>query len=581
MATLQELETALINADKAGDTEAAQALANAVREMRAKQSFAGQLGAAEEAQSRGQMTQKPLPKPDFSYVRNIPMGALAGSTDIGRTLLYPADLAGITGITPQERAASLNAFYQENANPESLSFKGGRLGAQVAGTAGAGQLLSRGAQALGAAPKVINALQSGGFSLGAPKSATFAGKALDTATRMGAGAAVGGMSAGMIDPESYKTGALLGAVMPPGVYLAGKAGQGVRNLAAHALGSTTGTGDASIRAAYQAGKAGDKAFVQHMRGQAEFDDVVREAKAGLERMRQARADAYRSGMVNIKNDPTVLNMNPIMQEVQNIQQMGFYKGQPIQKNASVVVQDITETVNNWAGLDPAQYHTPEGFDALKRAIGDIRDSTQFGTPARKAADQAYQSVKRQIEQQAPAYAQVMKDYSKASDMLDEITRTLSLGEKPARDTAIRKLQSLMRNNAQTNYGNRLDLARELEQQGGVSLMPSLAGQTMNTWTPRGITGAITKAAFPFAGGGMALGGNPQMLPLLAAGAPFASPRAMGEMLYGLGSMNRAAHSVLDPAASFLGRAGGGLLGPAQLDPSAVLRTLPLAISASP
>jgi hypothetical protein len=174
----------------------------------------------------------------------------------------------------------------------------------------------------------------------------------------------------------------------------------------------------------------------------------------------------------------------------------------------------------------------------------------------------------------------MRDYSKASDLLDEITRTLSLGDKKAKDTAIRKLQSLMRNNAQTNYGNRLTMAQELEQKGGVSLMPALAGQTMNTWTPRGMTGAITKAAFPFAGGGLAMT-NPYMLPLLALGAPFTSPRTMGEALYGLGSMSRAGHSVLDPTASFIGKVGGGLLGPAQLDPTAFMRTVPLAISASP
>ena len=547
----------------------------------AGQGFGDQLQAAEQSQAQAQATHAPMQKPDFSYLRNIPMGALAGASDIGKTLLYPLDASGVTGMSPQDRAASLNKFYEQNANPESLAFQGGRLGAQVAGTAGTGQLLARGAQAFNAAPKLVNALQSGGFRLGSAPAATTGGKLADAGLRLGSGAAVGGMSSGMIDPESYQTGALLGAAMPPGVKLAGKAGEGLRNLAAQALGSTTGTGDASIRAAFRAGKEGDQTFLKHMRGQAEFDDVVRDAKAGLEKMRLDRANAYKSGMVNIKNDATVLDMSPILQEVQGIQQMGYYKGQPIQKNASSVVNDITETVNNWASLDPAQYHTPEGLDALKKAIGDIRDGTQFGTPGRKAADQAYQAVKKQIEAQAPEYSNVMRDYSKASDALDEITKVLSLGDKASRDTAIRKLQSLMRNNAQTNYGNRINLARELEQKGGVSLEPALAGQTMNTWTPRGMTGAITKAAFPFAGGGMALGGNPQMLPLLLAGAPLASPRAMGEALYGLGSMGRAASSVLDPATSFLSRANNGLLGPAQLDPMAALRTVPLAISANP
>lgn len=536
------------------------------------QQFGGRLLEAQKAQSQQAQSHIPQANPDFSYVRNIPMGAMAGATDIGKTLLYPLDASGVTGMSPQERGASIDAFYQGNANPDALSFKAGRLGAQVAGTSGTGQLLARGAQAVGAAPKAVNLLRSAGFNTGSPAPTTMAGQVGNAAMRVGAGGAVGGVSAGMIDPESYKTGALLGAIMPHGVQLAGHAGRGVRNLTAQALGATTGAGDASVRAAYHAGREGNQAFLKHMRGNGEFDDVVREAKIGLENMRLERARAYRSGMAGISGDKTVLDMKPVLQEVQAVQQMGYYKGQPIQKNAAGVVDDITETVNNWAQLDPAQYHTPEGFDALKRAIGDIRDSTQFGTPARKAADQAYRAVSKQIEAQAPGYAKVMQDYSKASETLDEITRALSLGEKPAKDTAIRKLQSLMRNNAQTNYGNRLNLAGELEQQGGVSLMPSLAGQTLNTWTPRGIVGDVTKVA----GGGMALT-NPSLLPSLL----LTSPRAVGETLYGMGAMNRVAHSVLDPAKSFLGRANAGLLGPANIDPAAILRTAPLAISATP
>jgi len=163
-------------------------------------------------------------KPDFGYVKNIPMGALAGATDIGSTLLSPIDYA-----LGYDRKKDLSNFYEQNANPDSLAFGAGRLGTQIAGTAGVGSLLSKGAQALNAAPKLVNALRSGGFNLGSPKSTTLAGKGADVATRMAAGGAVGGMSAGMIDPSSYQTGALLGSIMPPGVQLAGAAGGKVRS----------------------------------------------------------------------------------------------------------------------------------------------------------------------------------------------------------------------------------------------------------------------------------------------------------------------------------------------------------------
>ena len=124
----------------------------------------------------------------------------------------------------------------------------------------------------------------------------------------------------------------------------------------------------------------------------------------------------------------------------------------------------------------------------------------------------------------------MKDYSDAATQITEIERALSLGSKSAKDTAMRKLQSLMRNNVQTNYGNRLSLARELEQNGGVELMPALSGQALNSWTPRSLAGQIGGGATAFASMS-----NPAALLAL----PFQSPRIVGNAAYGLGRLSGA------------------------------------------
>ena len=58
----------------------------------------------------------------------------------------------------------------------------------------------------------------------------------------------------------------------------------------------------------------------------------------------------------------------------------------------------------------------------------------------------------------------------------EIERALSLGGKAPVDTALRKLQSTMRNNVNTNYGNRAGMVSDLEKFSDVSLMDKLAGQ---------------------------------------------------------------------------------------------------------
>jgi len=241
----------------------------------------------------------------------------------------------------------------------------------------------------------------------------------------------------------------------------------------------------------------------------------------------------------------------------------------LKSKAAETVDELKDIVGQWKSLDPTEYHTPEGMDALKQAIGDVRDSTQFGTPARRAADQLYNSVKSEIVKQAPGYSKVMKDYSEASATLKEVEKTLSLGERASKDTAIRKLQSLLRNNAQTSYGNRLNLASTLETKGGVELIPSIAGQAMNSWTPRGMVGAMEKAG---AAGiaGASLGGY--LSPMLLAAAPLTSPRLVGETAYALGRGAGVARSATNPAR----QAMLDLLS-AQSGGNAILRTSPTAI----
>lgn len=175
---------------------------------------------------------------DHGLLQNIGLGALKGASDIGSTLLWPLDAAWdalssdagnlsdqIRGTKPksrhEQRKADLQAFFSENANPDSLAFKGGELGADIAGTAGAGGVLAKGAQAIPALARFAPALASGGMDLGAAKSGSTVANLL---MRGGAGAATGAASAGLIDPETAGAGAAIGAVMPPAVLAAARGG---------------------------------------------------------------------------------------------------------------------------------------------------------------------------------------------------------------------------------------------------------------------------------------------------------------------------------------------------------------------
>lgn len=181
------------------------------------------------------------------YYKNAATGAVRGAARIGTTLLRPLDATGITGTTNQERVAALDAFSRENANPDSLAFKGADIGTQIAGTGGVGGLFAKGAQAVGAAPKVVSALQSGGFSLGGPAATTLPGMVGNAALRTGAGAVTGGAMAGLVDPSQAQTGAMIGAALPGLAKAAGMAGSafsgsGVNQTLARTLGDSQGVG---------------------------------------------------------------------------------------------------------------------------------------------------------------------------------------------------------------------------------------------------------------------------------------------------------------------------------------------------
>jgi hypothetical protein len=90
----------------------------------------------------------------------------------------------------------------------------------------------------------------------------------------------------------------------------------------------------------------------------------------------------------------------------------------------------------------------------------------------------------------------------------------------------------MRNNVNTNYGNRLDLAGKLEAAGGQEIMPAIAGQALNSWTPRSIQGLA--ASSPAMIGSYAFGGMPGVI----ANAALTSPRLAGEASYGIGKITR-------------------------------------------
>lgn len=520
MATRQQIYDAILAADKAGRKEDVVTLGTYLRTM------------PDDAPTNAPAQPMTLGEVAKGALSNAGPSAVNLAKNLVQPILHPIDTAKAIGTLG---ASALGKIGIGDASPEAADAVGGYFADRYGGVenikrtmatdpAGlamdASAVLSGGGAAAARLPGVVGRVGQAAYT---------AGRAIDPVANTAKLAVAGGK---LVAPVAKKV------VTVP-------------------LGMTTGAGSMAIEEGFKAGVKGGKAaeaFTDNMRGNVPMEAALEQAKVALGNMRQDRSAAYKAGMAGVASDPTVLAFAPIDKAVDSVRNRGFYKGKVTDASAADTWQKIDSVIADWKASDPAEFHTPEGFDALKRAVGDIRDAAPYGTPSRNAADAAYNAIKDQITAQAPSYAKVMKEYEQASTLLKEIETALSLGKKASADTALRKLQSITRNNANTNYGKRVELAETLAKNGAPNLMPALAGQAMSAVEPRGLArvGALV--------GGGALGvTNPALLPTLFA----ASPRAVGEAAYyagrGVGPLRAGGRAAAPfvPAVATIGQVTSG------------------------
>jgi hypothetical protein len=308
---------------------------------------------------------------------------------------------------------------------------------------------------------------------------------------------------------------------------------GVQNLAAFAPSILSGTGAAPILQAVKSGFEGGeqgRAFRDFMRGEGSVKELVQNARDGLAAMRAERNAHYKQNIAPITKDATVLDYSAVDEALGNAIADNTLRGKTKSAEAQTALNKIKETVAEFRVEDPALWHTVEGMDFLKQRIGSLIDFNNKHADANRATQSMYHAVADIIKKQAPDYAEVMSDYSKATDEINEINRALSLKDTATVDTASRKLSSIMRNNANTNYGARAAHLDTLEAASKKPLASSVAGQAMSSWEPRGLARGTS-----FLGGTAAaayFADKPWLLGIL----PASSPRIIGETGHAVGRL---------------------------------------------
>lgn len=436
-------------------------------------------------------------------VSNIPSSAAGFAKDIVQPVLHPIETAENLGQLGKGVLQKLGVVSGTDAEKYADAV---------------GKFLK---DRYGSVDAVRKTLENDPVGLAADVSMVLSGGGTATARLPGAAGRVGRIAA--------EAGAALDPLRPVAA-----AAKPIGKVAAAVIGDVgTHTGRESVEAAFQAGREGGakgQAFQQQLRGQAPLREAVDEARQAVGNIRQERGRLYRDEMAKMGGGRP-LNFDKVDEALVNITKVGTFKGQVLDASTQAIREKIAQTVQEWRMLDPLEYHTAEGLDALKRKIGmEILDRTEFGTPERKIAGEAYDAVRKTIIAERPEYGKIMEAYEQASEQIKEIDKTLSTNPNASVDTALRKLQSVLRNNVNSNFGRRRELAEFLVNAGAPHLMEKLAGQALSAWTPRGLGKVVGAEILGWFTGTPGLG---------VATLPFLSPRIVGEGAYYAGKASKA------------------------------------------
>jgi hypothetical protein len=335
------------------------------------------------------------------------------------------------------------------------------------------------------------------------------------------------ISAAMAKPGEEMKEAAIGAAIP--AVLSAPVANVLKRAVGGVLGMSTGAGETSIREAAAAGRAGGQraeTFRANMRGDVEPAAVVEQARRGVQNMRQTMYDNYANARGGWAGDTTPLNFTPINDAFDSAARRFSFNGVP-QPGVADVLPQVRAVLDDWMqrGQNNPAFFTTEGLDSLKRHLQDLTPDFANRT-GRSFVTDVVDSVRNTIINQRPQYADAMRDYWARSSQLDEIERSLSLGGRATIDTALRKLQSLTRNNVNTNYGQRVRSAQAIAQQGGENIMPAVAGQALSSPMPHGMQALAASG----------VGGTSLFNPTALFTLPLFSPRVVGEATHLAGRM---------------------------------------------
>jgi|688.fasta_scaffold28889_4 hypothetical protein len=386
----------------------------------------------------------------------------------------------------------------------------------------------------------ISILLSGGGTL-ATKASGFLNKVGEKAVKAGLNT----------NPLSLAERAITKGV--PAAYSAAKnkapgAMEGVENIPSNLVGFPSGAGGPAIREAtgsgFAQGMAGkptprSTAFTDNMRNAAGATEAnVAAAREAVNRLKAENYQQYLDNTASLGINPQPLDFTKVQKRIEDIKPANYddylkLTDRPTEHLAWERMKRTTDEYAAQAAQNP-DLLLPINVDNFKQNLFDIgsKATGAFDSKATQIASTAYDAVKGLIADFDPLYEAAMKASREGIEAVKELESAFSLAPGRDRrvnvDAATRKLQSIWRNNANTNYGQRVSLGETLAKYDPEGIVKAGgAGQMLSSDRPRALPGTIA-AGTMFSGAAI----NPAALLAL----PALVPRVVGEAAFGTGRL---------------------------------------------
>jgi hypothetical protein len=416
MPTRDELYNALRNADKAGDAEGARKLAAYIQSLPAEPPAAAPAQPAEQSGVLGSIKKGAV---------NLAAGAVRGAGSIGATILAPVDMIsdamdgkGLSLDSNRKRRADIDSglTYLVGSDPDSLAYKTGKLGGEVAGTAGVGGALANGLRA--AAPAAGPTLQTlaNSIATGGMRTGGSASRLADIAMRATGGAATGAASTAMINPEDTGVGAVVGGVLPGALKASGAVGNKLEQLARNGAESLM---QSAIKPTLKQLANGDAAVAVKTL----LDYGINPTKAGVEKLRGLIDDLNTEVADKIANSTATIPKSSVLQRLADVK-TAF--GNQVSPTADLAAIDRV-------GDDFLAHPLYPGADLPVQAAQELKQGTyrtlskkygQMGGAETEAQKGLARGLKEEISNAVPEVAGLNAEEAK-------LIRTLKVSERRA------------------------------------------------------------------------------------------------------------------------------------------------------